>query len=386
MPKQATHILLVEDNLADATLLFQRFACLPESGCEITHAETLEEAVEIYQKNVASTSGDRPFDLVLLDLGLPDARGLEALTQFQAVIPDVSIVVLTGLDDESLAIQAVAEGAQDYLVKDQITVHYLLRTIRFAIERQQILIQRKQNEDLARQALERERELSELKSSFVDMVSHEFRTPLTIIRTATQLLLSSFQDAIDPKAKRWFEQIETANDQLVHLINDVLTLSQMQSGEFACQPIAFDLEVFCIELAEAISQSLGANHRITLTTQAELRQAFTDANLVRSICTNLLSNAIKYSPQGGEVKFDASYQSGMVTLRIQDCGVGIPEQEQYRLFKRFYRGSNVRSISGTGLGLTIVKRCVEALQGDIAVQSQVNIGTVVTVTFPLVYS
>jgi signal transduction histidine kinase len=386
MRNQAIHILLVEDNLADSTLLCQRFACLKESEWQLTQAETLEEAIETYQQYAEPTQGDRAFDLVLLDLGLPDSRGLETLTQFRAAVPDVSIVVLTGLDDEELALQAVVEGAQDYLVKDQITIQSLIRTIRFAIERQQLLIQQKQSEECARQALERERELNELKSSFIGMVSHEFRTPLSVIRTATELLKITSQDFTNPKCEKWFEQIQSANDQLLYLINDVLTLSQVQSGELNCQPDYFDLENFCLELTETLKQSIGNQHTIIFTAQGELNHAFTDINLVRYIFTNLLSNAIKYSPQGGNIQFDIISQSSTVTFRIHDSGIGIPEQEQHRLFESFYRGSNVGNVSGTGLGLVIVKRCIDALQGEIEIDSTVNIGTTIVVKLPLIYS
>jgi signal transduction histidine kinase len=383
MHKRVIHILLVEDNLADSTFLTQGFSRSQEPEWHLSHAETLEEAIELYQRHPEPTQAHRSFDLVLLDLGLPDSRGIETLKQFRQVFPNASVVVLTGLDDEELAMQAVAEGAQDYLVKDQITVPRLIQIAHFAIERQQLLIQLKHSEECARQAFERERELNELKTNFIGMVSHEFRTPMSIIRTATDLLERKLKDSVDDKCKKWFTQIQSANDQLAYLINDVLTLSQVNSTDLISQPVYFDLEDFCFNLVDIMRQSMSDRHTITLKTQGELNDIFTDINLFRYICTNLLSNAIKYSPQGGDIQFQVIAQDAALFLSIRDPGIGIPPKERDRLFDSFYRGSNVGQVSGTGLGLAIVKRCVDVLQGHIEVESTVNIGTTLTVKLPL---
>lgn len=151
MLKPTIQVLLVEDNLADAQLLQRGFARLPASGWQITPVETLEEAIAACQDPPDTGSDEPAYQLVLLDLGLPDSQGLETLRQFRAAVPDLCIVVLTGLDDEDLALQSVTEGAQDYLVKDQVTVPRLSHTIRLAIERQQILTQQRQSEERVRQ-------------------------------------------------------------------------------------------------------------------------------------------------------------------------------------------------------------------------------------------
>jgi signal transduction histidine kinase len=385
MQKQSIQVLLVEDNLADAGLLRQGLSRLGSEEWQIVSAETLEEAIALYQSYAAQSQSNLPFDLVLLDLGLPDSTGLETLKQFRAAIPDVSVVVLTGLDDEELALQAVVEGAQDYIVKDQITIQRFSQILRFAIERQQLLIQRKQSEERFRQALEREQELNELKSKFVEMVSHEFRNPLTIIRTASELLQKHLEDSLDLKCKKWFDRIQFANAQLIYLIDDVLNLSRIQSSNLKCEPIRLDLATFCLELTEDVSRELDQNYKIEFVSQGTLNNAFIDANLIRSICTNLLSNAIKYTPQGGTIRFDLIRQGEMVQLCIQDPGLGIPEQEQHRLFDSFYRGSNVTKLPGTGLGLSIVKRCVDALQGQIQINSALNQGTTVMINLPYTY-
>ncbi|MCU0525012.1 MAG: hybrid sensor histidine kinase/response regulator [Elainella sp. Prado103] len=407
MLKPTIRALLVEDNIDDAQLLQRRFAWLEPIELEIIHVETLEEAISVCQISncqisnrqisncqisncqsdaVPHSSHPQPFQLVLLDLGLPDSRGLETLRQFRAAVPDVCIVVLTGLDDEDLALQSVTEGAQDYLVKDQATVQRLSHTVRFAIERQQILMQQKHNEERLRQALERERELSVLKSSFIGMVSHEFRNPLTIIQAAIDLLRSRFQDHLDEKSTLLFRRMQTATDHLVYLLNDVMMLSEVQSGVHQCHPIAFDLADFCLELIDTLRQGIGIQHPIRLVTHHPIDRACTDANLVRHIYVNLLSNAIKYSPEGKEIYCEVATEAGWAILRIHDSGIGIPPQEQHRIFESSYRCSNVGKIAGTGLGLAIVKRCVDTLCGQIAISSEVNVGTTVEVKFPLIFA
>lgn len=385
MLKPTIQVLLVEDNLADAQLLQRGFARLPASGWQITPVETLEEAIAACQDPPDTGSDDPAYQLVLLDLGLPDSQGLETLRQFRAAVPDLCIVVLTGLDDEDLALQSVAEGAQDYLVKDQVTVQRLSHTIRLAIERQQILTQQRQSEERVRQALERERELNELKSSFIGMVSHEFRNPLSIIQAAIELLQTRLQDNLDDKSTVLLRRMQTATDHLVYLLNDVLMLSEVQSGAHRCQPTRFDLVDFCFELTETIRQGIGSQHAIQFIPHEAISRANTDVNLIRHICTNLLSNAIKYSPQGSTIDFEIQSEGDLAVLRIQDHGIGIPAQEQHRIFESSYRCSNVGKTSGTGLGLAIVKRCIDALRGQVTIASQMDVGTTVEVKFPLIY-
>ncbi|OUC12884.1 MAG: hypothetical protein B0A82_20225 [Alkalinema sp. CACIAM 70d] len=381
---RSINILLVEDNPADASLFRRVFWRLEQDTWKLVEVQTLDDAIATYNNYWSLSQEQQTFDVVLLDLGLPDATGLDTLKRFRAALPNAVVIVLTGLDDENLALQAVGEGAQDYLVKDQVTTQWLLRTIRFAIERQNLFNQLKYSEECARSALEREQELNHLKSSFVAMVSHEFRNPLGIVRNGMEIVRQLLPEALEPNVEKWFNQIESATDQLVYLVNDVLLLSQMQATNLRCTPIALDLEDFCSEIIETTSHSLDDRlHSIWFDKVGDSVTVSTDANLLWHICTNLLSNAIKYSPQGGVIQFGLIYQKEHVILRVQDPGIGISEETQRHLFESFYRGSNAKGIAGTGLGLVIVKRCVDVLQGEIQITSQLNVGTTVTVTLPL---
>jgi signal transduction histidine kinase len=151
-------------------------------------------------------------------------------------------------------------------------------------------------------------------------------------------------------------------------------------------PSCVHLHNFCTDLVDEIQQTAGGNHVIELTVQKGLGHAFTDIQLVRSICTNLISNAIKYTPQGGIIRFSVTAHDRWLTFLVEDSGIGIPEAEQQHLFEHFYRASNATNIAGTGLGLAIVKRCVIELRGKIEVESKVDLGSTFKVQLPLLLS
>jgi PAS domain S-box-containing protein len=490
-------ILLVEDSPSDAYLLRQMFLHLGKKGWEFVQVERLSDAI--------ATCRQVAIDVVLLDLILPDSNRLNTLVNFQAAVPDIPIVVLTIVSDETLALQAVAQGAQDYLFKEQITPQLLVRAIGYAIERGQILKQLRESErrwrgifdqtfqcmvlltpegtlleinqtalDLhgaqledcmglplwevswwnyslssqewlqtaianARQghlvreevqlrgaenkmmwidfslkslkdergevvlliaegrdisdkkraeteilkALEQERELHQLKSDLVSVVSHEFRTPLTTIRSSTELLQRYCRDYLDEKKNKHFHRILFAINQMVQLLNDVLFIGKVEAGKLKFQPVALDLVALCRNLVEELQSNAKSQQAIAFTPQCECTNVYMDENLLRTILTNLLSNAIKYSPQGGMINFELSCQDEVATFRIQDRGIGIPLKDRSQLFESFYRASNVGAIQGTGLGLSIVKKSVDLHGGQITVESTVGVGTTFTIRLPL---
>jgi signal transduction histidine kinase len=391
MEKLITHILLVEDSLSDVHLLRRIFFHAEQKQWQMLHVERLSEAIEASKENFASTINDSQiesrrqhrFDLVLLDLSLPDSIGLDTLKGFRAAVPDIPVVVLTGLDDEDLALQALAEGAQDYILKDQITVQRLVRAIRYAIERSEILNQLRDSEERTRQALAKEQELNELKSNFVAMVSHEFRTPMTTIRTAVDILEYNSKKLTSDRRTKYFERIQNAINQMLNLLDEILFLSKTEAAKLEYRPTFLDLEKFCTELTDILQVNVGSQHRILFTFQGESSQAQMDEDLLNCIFTNLISNAIKYSPQNSTIWFDLICKDGLATFQVKDQGIGIPLTDQTRLFQTFYRASNVGVVPGTGLGLTIVKKCVELHGGHIQLESEQNVGTTVIVTLPL---
>lgn len=232
-------------------------------------------------------------------------------------------------------------------------------------------------------ALERERELSELRSSFVSLVSHEFRTPLTTIQSSAELLDRYNHKLSDEKKQNHHRRIQSAVKRMTQLLEDVLTIGKAEAGKLNFEPSPIDLVAFCRDLVESMQINVQQHHQIHFVVVGDCMDACMDEKLLGHILTNLLSNAIKYSPAGGTVQFELACDRKSAIFRIQDHGIGIPPEDTERLFESFGRASNVGTLPGTGLGLAIVKKCVELHEGQIAVESEVGVGTTFMVTLPL---
>lgn len=239
--------------------------------------------------------------------------------------------------------------------------------------------------DEIRLALEREKELSILKTRFFSMASHEFRTPLSTALAAAQVLENS-PDAWNDSEKRLrnLHRIQDSVRNMVQLLDDILTINRAETGKLEFNPKLLILEHFCHQFVEEMRLSAGSQHTLTFTCEGNPIPVCLDEKLLRSILSNILSNAIKYSPTGGNVHLSLEFQLHQVLLQVQDGGIGIFPEDIKQLFEPFHRGKNVRTIPGTGLGLIVVKKCVDLHQGSIHITSEVGIGTTCVVTLPLV--
>ncbi|WP_256874856.1 PAS domain S-box protein [Nostoc sp. C052] len=238
--------------------------------------------------------------------------------------------------------------------------------------------------DEIRMALERERELSVLKTRFFSMASHEFRTPLSTALAAAQLL-ENCQDEWDNSSKRLrnLQRIQLSVKNMVQMLDDILTINRAETGKLEFNPKLINLEEFCAYFVEEMRLSTDERHTLSFACQGKAVYAWVDERLLRSILSNLLLNAIKYSPEGGNVNLSLEFKLDTVILQVQDQGIGIPIADQKHLFQPFHRGKNVRSIPGTGLGLVVVKKCVDLHQGHINITTEVGIGTTCAVILPL---
>jgi len=233
-------------------------------------------------------------------------------------------------------------------------------------------------------ALDRERQLNALKARFTSMVSHEFRTPLTVIKASNDLLYRYGNQLSSEKVEQHHQVIDTKISQLVQLLEDVLFIHRSNAVGLEFNPKRTDI-------AELVS-GIVSEHRMTIDGARVLnyRARYNDMNiiqldpkLIRLMLNNLLSNAIKYSPQGSTITLDAQSTGDTLTFMVTDEGIGIPQEELQNVFETYHRASNVGTIKGTGVGLSIVRRVVEAHNGTIDVQSTLNQGTVFTVTLPI---
>lgn len=242
---------------------------------------------------------------------------------------------------------------------------------------------RKQVEQEIRKALTRERELNELKSRFISMTSHEFRTPMSTILLSAEMLENYSQFLTEEKKQKHFRRLKMAIAHIVYLLDDVSLLGQVEGGQVKLSLELIHLEEFCRDLIEEIQVSVGAGRDIQFTCQGQPVSTPLDKKLFRSVLSNLLSNALKYSSSDNTIQVRLTYHETEVVLEVQDWGIGIPPEDQPRLFESFHRAKNVANIQGTGLGLAIAKRCVDLHNGQIEVESTLNVGTTLRVRLPL---
>jgi len=225
--------------------------------------------------------------------------------------------------------------------------------------------------------------LSELKSRFVAMVSHEFRTPLGIIMSSAEIL-DAYLDRLAPEERRAnLKDIFQSSKHMASMMEEVLLLGRVEAGKMTCHPVRLDLVSFCEKLVDEITSATNNQCPIQFSAPKDLPEAQADESLLRHIFNNLLNNAVKYSPSGSPVQFTLDARGALAVFTVRDRGIGIPEADQRQLFQAFHRGRNVGETPGTGLGMVIVKHCVQLHQGKIAFESRETKGTTFAVGLPL---
>jgi signal transduction histidine kinase len=393
-------VLLIEDNPVDAELLKEMLR--EGSATEQSRDKTL--LAPFYLQRVTRlldgldylTNGN--VDLILLDLSLPDSRGLETFARVRSQAPNVPLIVLTGHDDEELAIKTVHDGAQDYLVKGHINAHILVRASRYAVER-------KRAEDTIRRAKEEAERASHAKGQFLSRMSHELRTPLNAILGFGQLLES------DPtlRDRESVDQILKAGRHLLDLINEVLEFSRLETGrlEIPLEPVRVSRIVReVMDLVRPLArprnvsllaeEALNSTHRVCANSQR-----------LKQVLLNLLSNAVKYNRPGGSVTISCEKSlrptdvnqlaktnrppippdTAVLRISVVDTGIGIAPEKLAKLFTPFERvGAEESGVEGTGLGLAVSKGLVEAMAGAIGVESDLGRGSIFWIELPSAHS
>jgi two-component system sensor kinase FixL len=234
-----------------------------------------------------------------------------------------------------------------------------------------------------RKSLQKEKELSELKSRFVSMASHEFRTPLSTILSSVTLLARYKEAEQQPKREKHINRIKSAVRNLTGILNDFLSLSKLEEGKVEVEPSSFELRSVTPEIIDEIEGLLKPGQEIILEPVSENVEFYSDKRLLKNILFNLFSNAIKYSGEGKKIFCREKIDGTNIIFEVEDQGIGIPESEHHNMFTRFFRAGNATNIQGTGLGLTIVKQYLDLLGGDISFTSEVDRGTTFTVTLPI---
>lgn len=234
-----------------------------------------------------------------------------------------------------------------------------------------------------KEALKKEMQLNELKSRFVTMASHEFRTPLSAILSSASLIGKYKESDDDDKRVKHINRIKSSVATMTNILNDFLSLSRLEEGRVEIQPTAFEVEELVQEAIDEISPVLKNNQEILFAHEGE-SDVIMDKNITKNIIINLLSNAIKYSGEGKQIHVNTSVNKDFFNIQIEDQGIGIPEDDQVHLFSRFFRAHNVTNIEGTGLGLNIVKKYLDLLNGTIQFESKLNEGSTFKINLPLI--
>jgi len=363
-------VLLIEDNPGDADLVRLR---LVEglSDVRVNCVPRLSDALACLDAETPS--------LVLLDLNLPDSHGAETFRRIMQKAPNVPIVILSGQDDEALAIKAVHQGVQDYLVKGDVTSKQLERALRYAVERQGLLrtleITRKQQ--------------LEFKNQFLSHVSHELRTPLTCIHQYVTLLLDGLAGPVVPEQADHLRTVLKSVNQLHAMIRDLLEATRADSGKLRVEPRCIDIGELMLQ-AVAMMRPTASEKNVSLEAVADpsIPLVCADPDRVLEVLINLIDNGIKFTPAQGSVVVKASTvetDPSAVYLSVIDSGRGIPQEALPLVFERLYQDPNAvdGNRAGLGLGLYIAKEIVSLHGGRMWVASQPGSGSTFSFTLPL---
>jgi PAS domain S-box-containing protein len=246
---------------------------------------------------------------------------------------------------------------------------------------EQQVVERKRAEEETRRALERERELNELKSKFVSIASHEFRTPLSTVLSSVSLIRQYKERQEYEKQDKHIDRIKSSVNHLTLILNDFLSLGKLEEGKVDIQSETVVLSAFLEEIKEEVQSFLKAGQVVTTNCPSAL-EVWTDTRTLRNILFNLISNASKYSDSGKKIYISVEHQGSRVIFQVRDEGIGIPADDQKHLFDRFFRASNAGNVQGTGLGLHIVKRYVDLISGEIFFTSVYGEGSTFYVSIP----
>jgi signal transduction histidine kinase len=257
-----------------------------------------------------------------------------------------------------------------------ILTFFILLGVYVILRRQKL---RRENAEARQRQMAQQNELTQIKLQFFSMLSHEFRTPLSLITGSAQLLKDSLKPLGEGSQLKNLSRIQSSAKLMNQQLNDLLMVARADAGKMEFNPVSLEMQTFCLNLIEDFQTFGDASRPIQFSKRGKSTHAMVDEKLLYSILSNLLSNALKYSEPHSTVYFMMICEPYVVTFAIRDEGVGIPPDDQPHLYSLFSRGRNVQETMGSGLGLAVVKRCVDLHQGKISVESEIGVGTTVTV-------
>ena len=370
MSDQTTRVLLIEDNPGDADLVRLRLV-EGKSPVDVNCVNRLSDGLKSLKES--------PPSVILLDLNLPDSQGAETFRKVLQKAPNVPVVILSGQDDEALAIKALHQGVQDYLVKGAFSSSSLDRAMRYAVERQALL-----------RSLEMSRKQQlEFKNQFLSHVSHELRTPLTCIHQFVSILYDGLAGEVSPEQRDHLKTILKSVNQLGAMVRDLLEASRAESGKIRIERrcvVIGDLVRQAVAMMQPAAREKEVGLEVGVDTRIPLVHG--DPGRILEVLINLIENGIKFTPSGGAVTVQASLaptDPDFVYISVMDTGCGITPEARALVFERLYQDPNAvdNNRKGLGLGLFIAKELVNLHGGRIWVSSEAGRGSTFSFTLPL---
>lgn len=370
MNNSRIHILLIEDNPMDAQLIRDLLADAMQNQrnpthFQLNHVRRLEDGLQKIRQQI--------FDIIILDLSLPDSFGLGTFSRVADVAPNTPIVLLTGIDDELLALDAMQQGAQDYLVKNDVNSSaFLSRAIRYAIERHRLV------SELSHKASELEARNAAL-DAFSHTMAHQIRGPLSQVIGYAEYAQNTYGQEMEEDIRHIFNRILQSGLKMNNMISEILLLASVRSQT--------DVELFPLDMKRIVSEVRKRlrlqieEYEAELHTPASWPVAKGHAPWLEEVWVNYISNALKYGGTPPKLKLGARQESDVIRFWVEDNGPGINPEDKSRLFKTHSRLHEPR-VRGEGLGLSIVLRIVQRLGGNVGVESQLGRGSVFWFTLP----
>jgi signal transduction histidine kinase len=389
MTNQQTPVLLIEDDAGHARLIRGALSRAREHF-ELEWRDSLAAGVELLQSC--------RFQAVLLDLTLPDSQGIDTVIGVYRHAPETPIVVLTSLESNEIAQQALDRGAQDYLVKESIVggggTELVARSLRNAIFRQQSLLETQRllaNLQESQTLLERKnRRLARLCKTaqrFVDDVSHEFRTPLTVIKEYVSLMRDGLVGPVNTEQAQFLNIVMDRSDDLSRMVDDMLDVSKLRAGLLAVRRSVCQVSQLVQRVRRSLELKAGVKGvRLELNVEPGLPDVYCDSDKIEHVIINLGVNALKYCSDPGQVRIWAKRgEAPEIVIGISDNGPGIAPKDQRRIFSRFrqLKRATRDSTKGFGLGLSIAKELVDLNFGEISLESQAGVGSTFSFTLPI---
>lgn len=368
--KSVVNILLVEDNPADTNMVREALGADTNALFAITPVERLTEALALLELE------KNRFNAVLLDLSLPDEDGIDSFLRIGAAAPDTPVIILTGLNDEELAMKAMHRGAQDYLIKGEQSMAILPHSIRYAIERQRA-------ESELKAARQRAEEATRLKDKFVSLMAHDLQTPLTSVSTMLKIATMDTEEPLPVHHARILKSVLETVEGMSSMIEELLSISRLQAGTISPQSRFIDAAFAVMSVMDRLAHA-AAKKGIVLSNDVPPRmRLYADLNLYSEALFNVVSNAIKFSRSGGTVHIFAPRQEPGV-IAVRDEGVGMDAATLAKLFKHEekFTTDGTAGEKGTGLGMPLAHDIMQAHHGAIRAESAPGTGSVFYLGLP----